>query len=136
MLGKFREVSVGRVLHNQGDVITCTIARNLRHLERQHPQILDLHTVVVETTDNKVNEVIHARTVVPVLQAHYHRSVVRTCTRQHTVATGCRETLQFRDLFYFLFNLLHHLTSLLKRCSLRSLYLGKEHALVLLWNET
>ena len=53
MLGKLRQVTVCWIFYHEHDIVTGTIAWNLRHLERNHPQVLDILAVEVETVHDE-----------------------------------------------------------------------------------
>ena len=135
LLGKLRKVAVGGVFYHEAHAVTRTIARNLRHLEGKHPHILDLLTGEVETVHDECQQVIDARTLVPVFQSHYQCGIVGTSTRLHTISAGYGETLQLRNLLHFCLYLLHHLTGLLQCATFRCLQFSQEYTLVLLWHK-
>ena len=135
MLGKLREVAVGRILDNKADTVAGTITWNLWHLERQHLHVLDVLAVIVEASDDKVYKMVHAWTIIPVLQTDNKRSVVGARTRSHTVATADGKTLQLGNLLQLCLNLLQYLAGLLQRGTFGYTYLCQEHALVLLWHK-
>ena len=80
LLGKLRQVTICGIFHHEHDVVTGTIAWNLRHLERNYTQVLDVLAVKVETIPDEGDEMVHTRTVIPVLQTYHHRTIVGTGT--------------------------------------------------------
>ena len=93
LLGKLRQVAVGGVFHHKAHTVTRTIARYLRQLKGQHLHILDVLTVKVETVHDEGQQMVHARTILPVLQTDDEGGKVGTSTREHTVTAAYGKTL-------------------------------------------
>ena len=136
ILGKLRQIAVGRILNYQRNAVTVTIARNLWHLERSYLHVLYVLTVKVEPVHHQRQQVIHTWSLLPVLQSYNHSGEVRTGTRQHTVSAAQCKALHLGNLLHLVLHLLHNLACLLKCGSFRCTQVNQEHTLVLLWYQT
>ena len=78
LVTEITQIAVALVLHLQVDTVRCTVARDLRHLERHHLRVLDALAVEVEHIHHPVDIVLEARTVVPILQTNDEGGVARS----------------------------------------------------------
>ena len=134
-LRKFRQVAVLQVLQHQVDTVVRTIARHLRQLEWHHLHVLDFLAGKIQTSDDQVDVVVEALTLLPWLQTDNHRGIVRTRARHHTVAAGSGKAFHLRNLLHLFLHSFHYLTRLKKSRTLRSTDFSQDNALVLLRNE-
>ena len=134
--GKLRHITVLHILQNQCYTIVATITWYLWQLEWQHLNIFNLLTSEIKSTDDQINIMVHARTLIPSLQTNHHRCEIRTRTRHHTIATSHGKTLHLWNLLYLFLYLLHDLARFMKRCTLWSTNLSQDNSLVFLWYKT